>query len=215
MNFFEEALCNYFTKEQLEKIWTCTIGIAGAGGIGSNVAITLTRCGFKKFVLLDFDDIEASNLNRQQFFINEVGFKKVDILKKRILKINPDSEILTYKKRWSAEEENVFKNCDILIEGFDEADTKKQFVEFYQGSGKPIICGSGMAGYITDNPIPIKTIGNIIIVGNQTREVSKKNPPLSPQIMIIAAMMAEIVLNLTLNNRCLEEFDNQGNRAEQ
>ena len=205
MNFFEQALTNYFTKNQLKRIQAYTIGVGGAGGIGSNVAISLARCGFKKFVIIDFDDIEPSNLNRQQYFINEIGKNKVDALKRRIQKINPDANVTTHTSIWAPENNNrLFNTCDILIEGFDIAETKKQFVETYQDKVKYIICASGLAGLTTDNPLKIQKIKNIFVVGNQSVGVSPENPPLAPQIAICAGKMAEITLHLTLNGSFLE-----------
>ena len=73
-----------------------TVGIAGAGGLGSNVAMALTRTGVGNLIIADFDRVSESNLNRQFYFKHQVGFKKVDVLKTNLLSINPDLNITTY-----------------------------------------------------------------------------------------------------------------------
>ena len=64
------------------------IGIAGAGGIGSNVAMLLARAGVSSMVIADFDKVEVQNLNRQFFFADQIGSLKVDALAQNLLRIN-------------------------------------------------------------------------------------------------------------------------------
>ena len=68
-----------------------SVGIAGAGGLGSNVAVALARAGIGRLVIADFDRIEPSNLNRQQYFVDQVGERKVEALRENLLAINPYS----------------------------------------------------------------------------------------------------------------------------
>ena len=87
MNLFEQGLSTYLTKDQIETIQSVKVGIGGAGGLGSNVAMILTRSGFKHLEILDHDVIDPSNLNRQQYFVHEINQPKVDTLKKRLLEL--------------------------------------------------------------------------------------------------------------------------------
>src|SRR5580704_15932635 len=93
MNLFEQGLLKYLKPEQLTLIQSKKIGIGGAGGLGSNCAMMLVRTGFKHLEIIDQDVIDASNLNRQQYFPDEIGLPKVDTLKKRLLDINPEADI--------------------------------------------------------------------------------------------------------------------------
>ena len=68
----------------LTKIQNKTIGIAGCGGLGSNCAIALARIGIGKLIIVDFDSIDKSNLNRQYYFIDQIGKPKVDALEYNI-----------------------------------------------------------------------------------------------------------------------------------
>ena len=98
------------------------IGVAGLGGLGSNIAISLARVGVKKLVLADFDVVEPSNLNRQQYFVRHIGLKKTQALKELINDVNPFVEVETHDI--FLDEKNVasvFGECEILCEAFDNA----------------------------------------------------------------------------------------------
>ena len=73
---FRAGLLRYLSEQQLQAIEAQTIGIAGAGGLGSNLAMLLVRCGFRKFILTDFDEVAVSNLNRQNYFLAQAGKPK-------------------------------------------------------------------------------------------------------------------------------------------
>src|SRR5580704_18543975 len=100
MNLFEQGLLKYLKPEQLTLIQSKKIGIGGAGGLGSNCAMMLVRSGFKTLEIIDQDLIDASNLNRQQYYTAEIGLAKVDVLKKRLLDINPDADITIHQMKW-------------------------------------------------------------------------------------------------------------------
>jgi sulfur carrier protein ThiS adenylyltransferase len=198
MNPFEKSLSQFFDQRQLQRIQTVRVGIGGAGGIGSNVAILLTRCGFRSFTLLDHDVIEPSNLNRQQYYLPEIGQSKVAVLKKRLLKINPDLDICAHQVTWTpSAEHDYFENCRVIVEGFDAPATKKAFVEYYQPKGKHIVSASGFVGLPPENPLPVRRIQNMTIVGNQESPVSAHQPALAPNVTLCAAKMTEIILDLT------------------
>lgn len=200
MNKFEEGLLKYLTNEQLKTIQQKKIGIGGAGGLGSNIAMILVRTGFKNIEIIDKDLIDASNLNRQQFFLSEIGLDKAETLRSRLLAINPDINILYHKVHWTKKIGNeFFEDSDVIVEAFDQTDWKHQFVEFYQQTGKPIISGVGMAGLIQKNPMIVKKLGNIYFVGDLTTDSECGHPPLAPRVTACAAVMSEIILDLALN----------------
>ena len=102
------------------------IGIAGAGGLGSNIAVSLTRAGIGKLVIADFDKIEPSNLNRQQFFIDQVGMPKVIALLENLNKISPFTQYQVHEIK--LDEENIpfiYKDVDIMVEAFDKAEKNR------------------------------------------------------------------------------------------
>src|SRR5271167_4017852 len=113
MNILEQGLLKYLKPEQLALIQSKKVGIGGAGGLGSNCAMILVRSGFKNLEIIDQDVIDASNLNRQQYYPAEIGLPKVATLKKRLLEINPDATILIHQLRWhEGNADNFFKGYD-------------------------------------------------------------------------------------------------------
>ncbi len=199
MNEFEKSLENYIGKERLDKILLMKIGIAGCGGIGSNVAVNLVRSGFKKLKLVDFDLIEHSNINRQFYFCSQIGQKKVFILKDNLLKINFDLDIECVDSKIDFDNViGMFDDCDIIVEAFDNPACKAMFVAKLINSGKLIVGCSGVAGIGNSCDIKINKIkDNLIIVGDMVSEV-KNSFPISPRVNVTAAIMADYILEYTV-----------------
>ncbi|MBZ0165214.1 MAG: sulfur carrier protein ThiS adenylyltransferase ThiF [Candidatus Omnitrophica bacterium] len=198
-NIFEEGLRRYLTADQLEKIQARKIGIGGAGGLGSNAAMILVRSGFKNLEILDMDRIEPSNLNRQQYFTAEVGELKTAVTGRRLRAINPDLSLTLHTTQWTeSNAETFFRNCDFVVEAFDQADFKFQFVRYYQQHAPVVISGNGMAGLTEKKPMKVHKVGNIYLVGDGTTDSACGHPPMAPRVTACAATMAEIILDLTL-----------------
>ncbi len=199
MNIFEQGLLKYLKPEQLTLIQSKKVGIGGAGGLGSNCAMVLVRSGFKYLEIVDQDLIDASNLNRQQYFTNEIGLPKVDVLKKRLLDINPDAQIIVHKIQWNENNaQQFFKGFDFIIEAFDTTDWKYRFVQYYSPRCAVVVSGVGMAGLTEKKPMSVKKMGNLYICGDRSTDSTQGHPPMAPRVTACAAMMAEIVLDLTL-----------------
>lgn len=202
MNKFEDAISGYYTADQLSKVQSAKIGIAGAGGLGSNIAVCLARCGFKDFEIVDFDRIEAKNLNRQYYFLDEIGFAKVKAISDRLKRINPGIRAKNHKVRLTRKNiTSYFQDRDIIFEAFDDAGSKMILLEAFGNSDKALIFGNGMAG-IKNKALKIRKIKkNIYIVGDHETPVGKNNPPLAPRVTACAAMMASVALENILLNR--------------
>ena len=199
-NRFEEALDVVLSPGNLRKIQQVTIGIAGAGGLGSNCAVNLVRSGFVKFVIVDFDRIEYSNLNRQFYFYNQVGLPKVEALRENLLAINPALQLDVRQQK--IEEHNVeaiFENCDVVVEAFDQARYKKMIVEHYIQSNKFIVSASGIAGWSNSDDLKTHKIKeNFYLIGDLVSEANKDLPPCAPRVNIAAAQQANIILDYVL-----------------
>ncbi len=198
-NTFEQGLLRYLSKDQLATIQSKHVGIGGAGGLGSNVAMILVRSGFKNIEILDQDVIDASNLNRQQYFYDEIGLPKVEVTKKRLLDINPDAHIVIHQTKWTEDNaDQFFKGADYIVEAFDVLDFKFRFAEYYRTRFAVVVSGVGMAGLLEKKPMTVKKIGNLYICGDRTTNSHDGHPPMAPRVTQCAAMMAEVVLDLTL-----------------
>ncbi len=169
------------------------IGIAGVGGIGSNVAVHLVRAGCTSLKIVDFDRVDVSNLNRQFYFRDQVGGYKVDMLRDNLLRIVPDSAIETAKLRLTpADMLDTFRDCRMVVEGFDDQRSKKQLVETFVDCDIPIVSASGIAGREIE-AIRVHRLGHCTIVGDFQADFHLDSL-YGPKIAVIAAMMADIVL---------------------
>ena len=200
MNIFENALLRYLKPEQLAAIQKTKIGIGGAGGLGSNVAVILARTGFRCFEIIDKDVVEASNLNRQHYTLADIGKPKVECLKRSLLSINPDIELTLHQQEWTKEKASgLLQGCTVMVEAFDKAAFKFDFVEYYRTRAPYVVSGNGMAGLDVTTELSIRKTGNIFIIGDGTTDISDGHPPLAPRIMECAAKMAKTILQLTLH----------------
>ncbi len=197
VNCFEKALASSLGARNLVKIQEVNIGIAGAGGLGSNCAMFLVRCGFKSLKIVDFDFIEHSNLNRQFFFASQVGMLKVAALKENLLMINPGLEIEALPEKIGQENvHSIFCGCDVIVEAFDLPHYKKMIVESYLHSGKLLVAASGLAGWGRSDCIKVHRIkDNFYLVGDLVSEARPSCPALAPGVNVAAAKQADVILN--------------------
>ena len=184
-----------------QKINTITIGIAGCGGLGSNVAIALTRAGIKNIVIVDFDKVEISNLNRQQYSVHDIGNYKVDSLEKILESINPFVIVEKHKTKINGKNIfNIFKKCAVIIEAFDTVASKSMILKAFADSRfkeKYLVAGSGVAGFDSANNIKTKIIlKNIFICGDNKTEPLKSKGLMAPRVMVVAGHQANKALQL-------------------
>ena len=197
-----EMLRQYFSDEELAKIENTHVFIAGCGGLGSNIAHMLTRTGFCKFTLLDFDVIEYKNLNRQFFFPDQIGMKKTEALAQTLMRLNENIELtlLNGKLESSGDVAALTADCDILVEAFDKPENKAIFVTGALGTGKPVISASGLAGHGNSDDIVVRKLkSNLYLVGDGESDISIA-PPLAPRVNVAAAKQADLVLDLVLSS---------------
>ncbi len=169
------------------------IGIAGVGGIGSNVAMHLVRAGWGAIKLVDFDRVEHSNLNRQFYFAEQVGGYKVEMLRENLLRIMPEATIEVENIRLTPENMlDIFRECRLLVEGFDDQQSKKLLVETFAEHDMPIVSASGIAGRNVES-IRVKRLGCCTVVGDFQTDF-RCSGLYGPKVAAIAAMMADIVL---------------------
>ncbi len=202
MNRFQKMLLNYFSKEELKKINKTHLLIIGCGGLGSNIANILLRCGFKKIILVDFDLVSFKNLNRQFFFQNQCGKKKTEALKENLLKINQKTDIKTINEKIDEEklEKIIKKNkIDIIIEAVDDENTKKMIFEKTLTLNKRVVSASGVAGFGDTENIKIKRGKNFSLIGDMKKSVQNYKP-LAPKVCAIASIQADEVLRMVLKN---------------
>lgn len=179
------------------------VGIAGAGGLGSNCAVALARCGVGNLVICDFDSIEPDNLNRQYFFLNQAGMLKCEALKHNISLIDSNINVEIHNTRLDTENiPEIFGSCDVIIEAFDRKELKEMIIETVQKNlpGVPLIIGSGVAGWGDIESIKCRKIDDTLYVcGDESTEISDDLPPLAPKVAIVAGMQADTAITILLN----------------
>ena len=181
-----------------------SVGIAGAGGLGSNVAIALARAGIGRLVIADFDRVEPSNLNRQQYFVDQVGERKVEALRENLLAINPYSLYEIHDVRLTRKNvPKVFERVDVLVEAFDKAAAKEMLIEasLARFPGRPIVAASGLAGYGCNRKVHARRLGNLYVCGDESSQCPKGISPMAPRVALVAAMQANQVVELLMRMR--------------
>ncbi len=198
-NVLQGGLARYLGPEQLARLAGTRVALAGAGGLGSNCALLLARGGVRKFRLVDFDRVEASNLNRQNFFPADLGRLKVEALAEQMLKLDPGLDIEIRPVRLNrANMREVFDRCPIVVEALDNAADKAALCNLLSREDIFIVAASGLGG-LGGPPMRAKRLGEkLVCVGDFSSEAGPASPPLAPRVMQAAAMQAEEVMKRLL-----------------
>ncbi len=198
---FDSAISSYYTLAQREAIRSTRIGIAGAGGLGSNCAVNLVRSGFVYFTIADFDVIEPSNLNRQFFFADQIGMPKVLALSENLRRINPEISVDPHLIRLDETHvSSLYADCDVIVEAFDKAESKAMIVRTFFRSGKLLVSASGLGGYGESDTITVRKVHDrFYLVGDGVSEVCASRKPYAPRVSIAAAKQADVVLSWVLS----------------
>lgn len=196
------ALEERHSPEIQEKLSAGRVAIAGLGGLGSNVAYSLARIGVGHLHLIDFDVVDITNLNRQQYFMEHLGMPKTDALESLLKKINPYLDIQTDCVRVT--EDNIrelFGEWDIVCEAFDDPDAKAMLVNgiLEHFPEKKLVSASGMAGFGSSNSIVTKKVtDNFYLCGDRVSAPEYGRGLMAPRVAICAAHEANMITRLIL-----------------
>ena len=185
-----------------QRLKSAKVGIAGLGGLGSNIAVALARIGVGTLVLADFDVVEPSNLNRQQYFVDQIGMLKTEALTSTLKRTNPYITIETYPVRLTrANISSIFGAVDILAEAFDRAEEKAMLIEtaIKHFPRKPIVAASGLAGYESANRIITqKARQNLYVCGDGESAARPGHGLMAPRVGVAAHHQANVIMRLIL-----------------
>lgn len=178
------------------------VAIAGLGGLGSNVACALARIGVGHLHLIDFDVVDITNLNRQQYFMEHIGMKKTDALRSLLLKINPYLDVRTSCVRVTENNlTELFRDAPVICEAFDDPVAKAMLVNgiLEHFPDKKLIAATGMAGFGSSNTIHTKRLAkNFYLCGDGVSEPTYGNGLMAPRVAICAAHEANMITRLIL-----------------
>lgn len=189
-------------EEAVQKLQNTCVGIAGLGGLGSHIAVSLARMGVGKLVLADFDRVDVTNLHRQQYFVDQVGLFKTEALADTLRKIDPWIQLELHPVRLTPEKlPTIFGSCPILCEAFDKAEEKAMLLEtvLTELPHTIVVSGSGMAGAGSVNEIQTrKAMNRLYLCGDGKTDVAEYGSLFASRVAVCAGHQAHMVLRLLL-----------------
>ena len=198
----EALLAARHTPGVHQRLKEARVGIAGVGGLGSTVAIALARVGVGELVIADFDVVEPSNLNRQQYFVDQLGEYKVEALTATLRRINPYVAVTPHRVLLDPSNvPPVFAGCRVVVEAFDRAEMKSMLVDTVLAAMQDtiIVAASGMAGFGPNNAIVTRRINRRFhICGDETSEARAGSGLMAPRVGIAASQQANQVIRILL-----------------
>ncbi len=178
------------------------VGIAGVGGLGSAVATALARIGVGRLIMADFDVVEPSNLNRQQYFVDQLGMPKVEAMADTLRRVNPYIQLSTHRVLLDPDNLPViFAPCNVVIEAFDRAEMKAMLVDTVMERlpDAAVVAASGVAGYGSNNGIQTRRLNKrLYLVGDGSSEAAPGNGLMAPRVGIAACQQANQAVRLIL-----------------
>lgn len=182
-----------------------TVAVAGLGGLGSNVALALVRAGVGGLRLVDFDRVELSNLNRQQYGIRHLGRYKTEALTEVLLEVNPYLRITYHTVRVNENNvQDLFAGVPVLCEAFDVPENKAMLVHtaLEMLPDTTVVSASGMAGYGSANAVVTKKITDrFYLCGDGISKVQLGAGLMAPRVMLCAGHEANMIIRLLLGYR--------------
>lgn len=198
----DQAFDARFPEEMRTKLRNARVAVAGLGGLGSNIAVMLARSGVGELLLVDFDTVDVTNLNRQMYLIPQLGKPKAEALPEILYQINP---YLTYRsvciKVTPDNVKELFSEYPIVCEAFDKPDQKAMLVRelLMQCPKTIVVSGNGMAGYSDANEIrTCQVMKRLYVCGDQSTDVGNGIGLIAPRVAVCAAHEANKVLQLIM-----------------
>lgn len=198
----DQAFDARFPEEMQTKLRNARVAVAGLGGLGSNIAVMLARSGVGELLLVDFDTVDVTNLNRQMYLIPQLDKPKAEALPEILYQINP---YLTYRsvciKVTPENVKELFSEYPIVCEAFDKPDQKAMLVRelLMQCPETTVVSGNGMAGYADANEIrTCQVMKRLYVCGDQSTDVGNGIGLIAPRVAVCAAHEANKVLQLII-----------------
>ncbi len=183
----------------LERFAQSCVGIAGLGGLGSNVAMALARSGIGRLIIVDYDMVEESNLNRQAYDIEQIGKRKTEALMQNIGRVNPEVDVTAINLKLEPGNMDLpFQEADIIVEALDSSEAKTAFIEeiMVKLPAIPIVAASGVAGIGRGEKISQRISGNLYLVEDDGAKPCDVMISLAPRVGIFACWQANLVLEI-------------------
>ena len=157
----QQALHKGLTAEQSQRLQAAKVAIVGLGGLGSNVALWLARLGVGQLLLYDFDKVELSNLNRQYYFLEDVGQYKATALLRHLKAVNPYGNYCSRVVRLTEDNlAELLSEAHIVCEALDSPEAKALLVNGVLESfpDKYLVAASGLAGFASSASMQVRRV---------------------------------------------------------
>ncbi len=195
-----EALNIRHGEELQNKISAARVAVCGLGGLGSNIAIALARAGVGHLHLIDFDRVDLTNLNRQQYAVGQLGQYKTDALRETLSLISPYCDVTCDTIQVTEENlPDLLKAEDYICEAFDRAEAKAMLVSgvLEHFPEKYLVAGSGLAGLGSANTIQTRRVSQrFYLCGDGTSDSSVGLGLVASRVLVCAAHEANMILRL-------------------
>ena len=195
-----EALNIRHGEELQNKISAARVAVCGLGGLGSNIAIALARAGVGHLHLIDFDLVDLTNLNRQQYAVGQLGQYKTDALRETLSLVSPYCDVTCDTIQVTEENlPDLLKTEDYICEAFDRAEAKAMLVSgvLEHFPEKYLVAGSGLAGLGSANTIQTRRISKrFYLCGDGTSDSSVGLGLVASRVLVCAAHEANMILRL-------------------
>ena len=199
-NEWMDALIARHGLDLHKRFSSATIAVCGLGGLGSNIAIALSRAGIGNLLLIDFDRVDITNLHRQQYKANQIGLYKADALAENLSEIAPYTEAKAVKAKITEENfTDLLKDANVVCEAFDNAESKAMLVNgvLEQMPHCYLVAASGMAGMDTPNTIKTrKVMKRFYLCGDGVSDAADTIGLVAPRVMLCAAHQAHTILRI-------------------
>lgn len=195
-----EALNIRHGEDLQNKISAARVAVCGLGGLGSNIAIALARAGVGHLHLIDFDRVDLTNLNRQQYAVGQLGQYKTDALRETLSLVSPYCDVTCDTVRVTEENlPDLLRNEDYICEAFDRAEAKAMLVSgvLEHFPEKYLVAGSGLAGLGSANTIQTRRVSKrFYLCGDGTSDSSVGLGLVASRVLVCAAHEANMILRL-------------------
>lgn len=200
-----EALNIRHGEDLQNKISAARVAVCGLGGLGSNIAIALARVGVGHLHLIDFDRVDLTNLNRQQYAVGQLGQYKTDALQETLSLVSPYCDVTCDTIQVTEENlPDLLKTEDYICEAFDRAEAKAMLVSgvLEHFPEKYLVAGSGLAGLGSANTIQTRRISKrFYLCGDGTSDSSVGLGLVASRVLVCAAHEANMILRLIAGER--------------
>lgn len=200
-----EALNIRHGEDLQNKISAARVAVCGLGGLGSNIAIALARAGVGHLHLIDFDRVDLTNLNRQQYAVGQLGQYKTDALRETLALISPYCDVTCDTIQVTEENlQDLLKTEDYICEAFDRAEAKAMLVSgvLEHFPEKYLVAGSGLAGLGSANTIQTRRVSQrFYLCGDGTSDSSVGLGLVTSRVLVCAAHEANMILRLIAGER--------------